>query len=65
MSLPSEAAQLCEEALALVQKLDGKNELSNLQLHTMVTSREQFHLPWGIIAMRIQRSKSTVKSADK
>jgi hypothetical protein len=65
MALPSEAAQFSEEALALVQKLDRRKELTDLQLHTIITYRKQLHLSWGMIVMRLQRPKSTVKSGYK
>jgi hypothetical protein len=58
MALPPEAAQLREEALALVQKLNSRKELTNLQLHTIITYRGQLHLSCGIMAMRLQRLKS-------
>jgi hypothetical protein len=63
--LPPEAAQLRKEVLALIQKLEERKELTDLQLDTIITDREQLHLSEGMIAMRLQCPKFNVTSVSK
>jgi hypothetical protein len=49
MALPPEAVRPREEALALVQMLHGRKELADLQLHTIMTCREQFRLSRALL----------------
>jgi hypothetical protein len=65
MGLSPEAAQPREETLALVPKLGGGSELADPQLYAIITFREQLHLSWDMIPMRLRYPKSTVKSAYK
>jgi hypothetical protein len=65
MTVPPEAVQFHEEALALVPELEGRKDLTDRQLQIIITDREQLHLSQSIIVIMIECPKSTVKSVCK
>jgi hypothetical protein len=62
MALHPEAVLLQQE---IERDLSRPRELTDTEIHDIITAREMLEMSWGLIALKLHHQKSTPKSAYK